>query len=97
MVLMTVSLLHPAVLISSITISPPDSIDVDVVLNTNMGVVEHSIANVPVKENYRTNILGDFLTTGATFNIVVDERFEVRLEFDGHVTRILMTHFHLMR
>ena len=41
-----------------------------------MGVVEHSIANVPVKKNYRTNILGDFLTTGATFNIVVDERFE---------------------
>ena len=54
-----------------------DAIDVDVVLNTNMGVVEHSIDNVPVKENYRTNILGDFLTTGATFNIVVDERFEV--------------------
>ena len=51
--------------------------DVDVVLNTNMGVVEHSIANVPIKENYRTNILGDFLTTGAKFNIVVDERFEV--------------------
>ena len=52
-----------------------DAIDVDVVLNTNMGKVEHSIDNVPVKENYRTNILGDFLTTGATFNIVVDERF----------------------
>ena len=53
-----------------------DAIDVDVVLNTNMGVVEHSIDNVPVKENYRTNILGDFLTTGATFNIVVDETFQ---------------------
>ena len=54
-----------------------DAIDVDVVLNTNMGKVEHSIDNVPVKENYRTNILGDFLTTGATFEIIVDERFEV--------------------
>lgn len=53
-----------------------DAIDVDVVLNTNMGKVEHSIDNVPVKENYRTNILGDFLTTGATFEIIVDERFE---------------------
>ena len=53
-----------------------DAIDVDVVLNTNMGVGKHSIDNVPVKENYRTNILGNFLTTGATFNIVVDERFE---------------------
>ena len=53
-----------------------DAIDVDVTLNTNMGTVEHSINNVPVKENYRTNILGDFLTTGATFEIIVDERFE---------------------
>ena len=53
-----------------------DAIDVDVVLNTNMGKVEHSITNVPVKENYRTNILGDFLTTGATFEIVVDETFQ---------------------
>ena len=53
-----------------------DLINVDVVLNTNMGVVEHTIENVPVKENYRTNILGDFLTVGAEFEIVVDERFE---------------------
>ena len=60
-----------------IVVGDSDAIDVDVVLDTNMGVVEHSIANVPIKENYRTNILGDFLTTGAKFNIVVDERFEV--------------------
>ena len=53
-----------------------DAIDVDVVLNTNMGKITHSVANVPVKENYRTNILGDFLTTGATFEIVVDESFQ---------------------
>ena len=53
-----------------------DAVTVDVTLNTNMGVVSHSISNVPVKENYRTNILGDFLTTGAKFNIVVDERFQ---------------------
>ena len=53
-----------------------DAIDVDVVLNTNMGEITHSVANVPVKENYRTNILGDFLTTGATFEIVVDEKFQ---------------------
>ena len=53
-----------------------DNVDVDITLNTNMGAVKHSISNVPVEENYRTNILGDFLTTGAAFNIVVDERFE---------------------
>ena len=59
-----------------------DAIDVDVTLDTNMGTVQHAISNVPVKENYRTNILGDFLTTGATFEIVVDERFEA--EYNGN-------------
>ena len=54
-----------------------DNVDVDVILNTNMGTVTHNIANVPVKENYRTNILGNLLTTGTTFNVVIDERFEV--------------------
>ena len=53
-----------------------DIITVDVTLNTNMGDVQHTVTHVPVKENYRTNIIGDFLTTGATFEIVVDERFE---------------------
>ena len=66
-----------------------DLINVDVVLNTNMGVVEHTIENVPVKENYRTNILGDFLTVGAEFEIVVDERFadpdQVVSMWDGSV------------
>ena len=53
-----------------------DAVNVDVTINTNMGVVSHSIENVPVKENYRTNIIGDFLTTGAEFEVIVDERFE---------------------
>ena len=53
-----------------------DAVNVDVTLNTNMGTVRHSIENVPVKENFRTNIIGDFLTTGAAFEVIVDERFE---------------------
>lgn len=53
-----------------------DNVKVDIALNTNLGVVTHSIDNVPVKENYRTNILGDLLTTGATFEVIVDEQFE---------------------
>ena len=53
-----------------------DAVNVDITLNTNMGVVTHKIDNVPVRENYRTNILGDFLTTGAAFDIIVDEEFD---------------------
>ena len=53
-----------------------DNVDVDMTIVTNMGTIVHGVDNVPVKENYRTNILGNLLTTDATFNIVVDEEFE---------------------
>lgn len=53
-----------------------DNVKVDVTLVTNFGDVNHTVTNVPVKENYRTNLLGDFLTTGATFNVVIDEEFQ---------------------
>ena len=53
-----------------------DNVKVDIVVNTNMGVVKHVVDNVPVKENYRTNILGNILTTDAKFEVVVDEEFE---------------------
>ena len=53
-----------------------DNVKVDVTLVTNFGNVNHTVTNVPVKENYRTNLLGDFLTTGATFNVVIDEEFQ---------------------
>lgn len=47
-------------------------------IETNVGTVSHKIASVPVKENYRTNILGNILTTDAKFEIIVDN------EFDGY-------------
>ena len=37
--------------------------------------VEIKAENVPVKANYRTNILGDLLTAPGVFNIVVDQKF----------------------
>lgn len=32
--------------------------------------------NIPVQRNYRTNIIGKLLTSPATFNIVIDEKFD---------------------
>ena len=37
--------------------------------------VTHSITNVPLKKNYRTNIVGDLFTTDAKLNIIVDPDF----------------------
>lgn len=52
-----------------------DNVTVDVTIKTQYGDVNHIVESVPVKENFRTNLLGNFLTTGATFNVIVDERF----------------------
>ena len=53
-----------------------DNVDVDFTIVTNLGDVSHSVTNVTVKENYRTNIIGNLLTTGALFTIVIDEDFQ---------------------
>lgn len=53
-----------------------DAADLEIQVKTNMGDVNHIVSNVPIKENYRTNILGNLLTTGATFKVVVDEDFQ---------------------
>ncbi len=53
-----------------------DNVELDIKVNTTVGTVQHTITNVPVKENHRTNILGDLLTTAASFQVVVDEEFD---------------------
>ena len=45
-------------------------------IHTDKGVVNNTVENVPVKENFRTNIIGNLLTSKTDFEIVVDERFE---------------------
>ena len=40
---------------------------------TDKGTIQNEIINVPVKQNYRTNILGNLLTTNTAFEIGVDD------------------------
>lgn len=53
-----------------------DNVTLDIKVNTTVGTVSHNISNVPLKENHRTNILGDLLTTRSDFDIIVDEKFQ---------------------
>ena len=52
--------------------------DIQTSLNgsTNYAVVNNVIAEVPVKENYRTNIVGNLLTSKTDYEIIVDADFE---------------------
>ena len=51
------------------------NVNVDAVFTTNYGDVLVEVDNVTVKENFRTNIIGNLLVTGAELDIVVDDRF----------------------
>ena len=44
-------------------------------INTVNGTVKNSIPNVPVKKNYRTNIIGNLLTSKADYDIFIDADF----------------------
>ena len=55
---------------------PESVVDVDYEITTASGVVKNTINNVPVKKNYRTNIIGNLLTSNATYNIVILPGFE---------------------
>ena len=52
--------------------------DIQTSLNnsTNYAVVNNVIASVPVKKNYRTNIVGNLLTSKTDYVIIVDAEFE---------------------
>lgn len=52
-----------------------DNIDLAMTFETTNGNVELEVENVPVKENYRTNIVGDLLTAGAKFSIYLNDEF----------------------
>jgi hypothetical protein len=52
------------------------TVDVYYEINTNNGIVKNTIPNVPVKKNYRTNIIGNLLTSNATYTIEVKPGFE---------------------
>lgn len=53
-----------------------DLVSVEASFDLGMDVpVQHAIANVPLKKNYRTNIIGDLFAADAKLQIVIDQAF----------------------
>lgn len=59
--------------------------DIQTSLNasTNLATVNNTISEVPVKANYRTNIVGNLLTSKTDYEIIVDAEFEAPDELIG--------------
>ena len=51
------------------------SVDVDFTINTSEGDVPHTVANVPVKPNYKTNIVGNLLTAETVYNVTLESEW----------------------
>ena len=56
---------------------PGDAANVNLsyAIKTDVGTVSRAVPSVPVKKNYRTNLLGNLLTQETVIEIVVDENF----------------------
>ena len=56
---------------------PGDAANVNLsyAIKTDVGTVSRDVPSVPVKKNYRTNLLGNLLTQETVIEIVVDENF----------------------
>ena len=54
---------------------PEGNIDVYYEIVTDNGTVKNTVNNVPVKPNYRTNIVGNLLTSNATYTVEIKPGF----------------------
>ena len=50
--------------------------EVDYTIETNHGVVTNTISNIPAKKNYRTNIVGNLLTSKTEYTVNLDTRWD---------------------
>ena len=50
------------------------TVDATITLSNNQSI-NHKFTNVPVRENYRTNIVGNLISSTTDFNVVVDADF----------------------
>ena len=48
-------------------------VEVDYVIETNVGTITNTISSVPVKPNYRTNIIGNLITSTSDYTVILDE------------------------
>ena len=55
---------------------PEGNIVVYYEIETENGTVKNTVPNVPVKANYRTNIIGNLLTSSATYSVELKPGFE---------------------
>lgn len=65
------------------------TVEYDIVTKLNGGMegtVNNTVSSVPLKENYRTNIVGNLLTSKVDYEIIVDADFNEPDDYSSYVT-----------
>ena len=69
---------------------PEANVEVYYQIETKNGTVKNTVGNVPLKPNYRTNIVGNLLTSNATYTVQIKPGFDTSDEvvelWDGETT-----------
>jgi len=69
---------------------PEANVEVYYQIETKNGTVNNTVGNVPLKPNYRTNIVGNLLTSNATYTVQIKPGFDTSDEvvelWDGETT-----------
>ena len=52
------------------------TVDIAYTIVTDKGSIDHKIVSVPIRENYRTNVIGNLFTKESKFEIYVDADFD---------------------
>ena len=59
------------------------TVDVDFSFVTSEGSINHEVANVPIKANYRTNILGNLITEQNEYTVTIDTSWDAEYNVQG--------------
>lgn len=51
------------------------NVEVDYTIVTNVGTITNEVSNVPVKPNYRTNIIGNLITSTSDYTVILDNEW----------------------
>ena len=65
-----------------------NTVTVSYTITTSHGVVNNSVPSVPVAKNYRTNIIGNLLTSTADYNVEIEAGFTGSVDRDPYTTYV---------
>ena len=62
------------------------TVDVDFTIQTSEGNINHTVSNVPVKANYKTNIIGNLITATDDYTVTLSQQWE-----DEEYTKVVVS------